>query len=61
MEATGNAAPQPYLGLWLFLPELCCPSSVPRPVLGGHCNRSLLAHACLAGMQHHFKEQGQLL
>lgn len=63
MEATGNAAPQPpSWSLWLFLPEPVLPT--PGVVVGlrrGAGDRSLLAHTCLAGMQHHLKEEGQLL
>lgn len=63
MEATRNTAPQPpSWSLWLFLPEPVLPThgamAGPRRSAG---NRSFLAHACLAGMQHHLKEEGQLL
>ena len=63
MEATGNAAPQPpSWSLWLFLPEPVLPTPGVRVSLRrGAGDRSLLAHTCLAGMQHHLKEEGQLL
>ena len=63
MEATGKAAPEPpSWSLWLFLPEPVLPT--PGLAIGlrrGAGDRSLLAHTCLAGMQHHLKEEGQLL
>jgi len=63
VEATGNAAPQPpSWSLWLFLPEPVLPTPGVRVSLRrGAEDRSLLAHTCLAGMQHHLKEEGQLL
>lgn len=63
MEATGNTAPQPpSWSLWLFLLEPVLPTQ--GAVVGlrrGAGNRSFLAHTCLAGMQYHLKEEGQLL
>lgn len=63
MEATGNTAPQPPpWSLWLFLLEPVLPTQ--GAVVGlrrGAGNRSFLARTCLAGMQYHLKEEGQLL
>lgn len=50
-----------HLGLWLFLREPVLPAEAPWPARGGRRDRSLLAHTRLAGMQHHLKEEGQLL
>lgn len=60
MEATGNTAPQPpSWSLWLLLVEPVLPTlGVVVGPRRGAGNRSFLAHTCLAGVQHHLKEEG---
>lgn len=55
MEAT--AAQPPSWSLWLFPLEPVLPI---QGAVAGAGNRSFLDHACLAGVQHHLKEEGQL-
>lgn len=51
-----------HLGLSGFLLEPVLPTPGVRVGLRrGAGDRSLLAHTCLAGMQHHLKEERQLL
>lgn len=58
MEA---AAPQsPSRSLWLFPLELVLSTQGTAGTRGSAGNRSLLHCTCLAGMQHHLKEEGQL-
>lgn len=44
-----------------FLWSLCCLPKALWVAQGGAGHRSLLHRTCLAGVQHHLKEEGQLL
>lgn len=58
MEAAASQSPS--WSLWLFPLEPVLPTQGTAGSGGSAGNRSLLHCTCLAGMQHHLKEEGQL-